>query len=87
MSMCYSTACAAEFDRLEARSEQYRLQLSSLYAYCYAMEKALKLSYDAMRAPLDEWKGVVERKALDAINGIPINNMVNSIGTGIVKLD
>jgi len=31
-----------------------------------ALEDALRLAVDAMRAPLDDWKGVVERKALDA---------------------
>lgn len=28
--------------------------------------EALRLAVNAMRAPLDEWKGEVERKALDA---------------------
>lgn len=27
---------------------------------------ALHLAYDAMRAPIDDWKGVLERKAMDA---------------------
>ena len=28
--------------------------------------KALYVAQEAMRAPLDDWKGVLERKALDA---------------------
>lgn len=31
-----------------------------------AARAALHLAYDAMRAPIDGWKGEVERKALDA---------------------
>jgi hypothetical protein len=31
-----------------------------------ALREALRLSVEAMRAPIDEWKGVVERRALDA---------------------
>lgn len=35
---------------------------------CEEMEAALTLAVQAMRAPLDEWKGELERKALDAAN-------------------
>lgn len=31
-----------------------------------ALRAALRLAQDAMRAPLDDWKGNVERRALDA---------------------
>ena len=34
------------------------------------MEKALPIVYDALRAPLDDWKGVLERKALDALRAL-----------------
>lgn len=37
-----------------------------LIAAAPALYEALLLAVDAMRAPLDDWKGVVERKALDA---------------------
>ena len=33
---------------------------------CEALEAALTLAVQAMRAPLDDWKGELERKALDA---------------------
>lgn len=33
---------------------------------CEALEAALRLAVHAMRAPLDDWKGECERKALDA---------------------
>jgi hypothetical protein len=39
-----------------------------LIAAAPEMYAALKLAIEAMRAPLDDWKGVVERKALDASN-------------------
>lgn len=42
----------AERDALRARAE--------------AVLNALNLAYDAMRAPIDDWKGVLERKAMDA---------------------
>ncbi len=35
---------------------------------CEALEEALTLAVQAMRAPLDDWKGECERKALDAAN-------------------
>ena len=35
---------------------------------CEALEAALRLAVHAMRAPLDDWKGECERKALDAAN-------------------
>ena len=35
---------------------------------CEALEAALTLAVHAMRAPLDDWKGECERRALDAAN-------------------
>jgi len=46
--------CAAEIHRLEAVNKR--------------LLEALHLSVHAMRAPIDDWKGVVERSALDAAN-------------------
>ena len=40
-------------------------EIKRLRAERDALRKALLLAVDAMRAPLDDWKGVVERRALD----------------------
>lgn len=40
-------------------------QLYALRARVAELEAALSLAVDAMRAPLDGWKGEVERQALD----------------------
>jgi hypothetical protein len=43
--------CAVMINRLEAENA--------------ALREALRISVEAMRAPIDDWKGVVERHALD----------------------
>lgn len=41
-------------------------QLCAARARIEKLEKALHLAQNAMRAPFDDWKGILERKALDA---------------------
>lgn len=43
-------------------------ELTRLRAECDALRAALLLAREAMRAPFDDWKGELERKALDAAN-------------------
>ncbi len=65
----------ARIEELEAETERLRKMFSSsveasheLATQNEVMRAALLLSVQAMRAPLDGWKGEVERKALDAAN-------------------
>jgi hypothetical protein len=56
---------AAELARKEAEAAAARAKRITEEAGPELLE-ALKLAVAAMRAPIDEWKGEVERKALDA---------------------
>lgn len=65
--------CLQEIDRLRAREATWEMRharetaLNDLHVKRIAqLEAALQQSQHAMRAPLDDWKGEVERKALDA---------------------
>lgn len=57
----YFDACrgADALEELEAENDALRAKLAESTV-------ALHLAYDAMRAPIDDWKGVLERKAMDA---------------------
>ena len=55
--------CAADIDAGIA-------EITRLRAEAEALRKALNVSIIAMRAPLDDWKGELERKALDACAAI-----------------
>jgi len=55
------TARCAERDAALKREQELRTR-------CEALEAAVRLSIVAMRAPLDKWKGELERPALDACN-------------------
>lgn len=50
----------------EAERDSLREKLAASEKTMERYRFALSLSRDAMRAPIDDWKGVVERKALDA---------------------
>lgn len=57
------------FDADQMRS--YALSaIASERARADALEAALLLAVHAMRAPLDDWKGELERKALDAARSL-----------------
>ena len=52
--------------RIEVKPSEARDMLNSLLQQRDELAAALRLAQYAMRAPLDAWKGEVERKALDA---------------------
>ena len=53
-------------DALHAKATELHSQILAEAYRLQAVESALTLAVQAMRAPLDDWKGELERKALDA---------------------
>lgn len=68
---CLRKTQAAELlDSYQSLQEDYsilRARIKELEAEQASIMNALRLSVVAMRAPLDDWKGELERQALDAI--------------------
>lgn len=56
----------SSWDRADVARRYYLLRSIALEARLRLAVKALDVCYDALRAPIDDWKGVLERKAMDA---------------------
>ena len=66
---CLETECEHLSDRAHMAEHELsarRSENDALRAKLAESTVALHLAYDAMRAPIDDWKGVLERKAMDA---------------------
>lgn len=57
------------FGNLQANYLALIKERDALQAKVEALRSALLIAQHALRAPIDDWKGEVERKALDAIAG------------------